>query len=51
MLITFDLDGVLMLNPFGSGVFPYVRKVISEQSGADPQDVRKAITAEAVKRQ
>ncbi|NMA62313.1 MAG: HAD-IA family hydrolase, partial [Firmicutes bacterium] len=42
---------VLMLNPFGSGVFPYVRKVISEQSGADPQDVRKAITAEAVKRQ
>lgn len=51
MLITFDLDGVLMLNPFGSGVFPYVRKFISEQSGADPQEIRKAITAEAVKRQ
>ncbi len=51
MLITFDLDGVLMLNPFGSGVFPYVRKRISEQSGSDSQEIRKAITGEAIRRQ
>lgn len=51
VLITFDLDEVLILNPFGSGVFPYVRKRISEQSGADPADVRRAIVAEARARQ
>lgn len=51
MLITFDLDEVLIQNPFGSGVFPHVRQVVSEQSGADPADVRKAILQEARQRQ
>lgn len=51
MLITFDLDEVLILNPFGSGVFPYVRQVISERSGADTAAVRRAILDEAIARQ
>lgn len=51
MLITFDLDEVLILNPFGSGVFPHVRRVISEQSGADVADIRQAIIAEFRARQ
>lgn len=51
MLITFDLDGVLMLNPFGSGVFPHVRKFIAEQSGVEQSEVRQAILEEARTRQ
>lgn len=38
LLVTFDLDGVLMVNPFGRGVFPEVRRrlapyVTHEQAG------------------
>lgn len=51
MLITFDLDGVLMLNPFGSGVFPHVRRIIAEESGANETNIRLAIVAEARGRQ
>lgn len=51
MLITFDLDGVLMLNPFGSGVFPHVRKAISEHARVEEGEVRKAILQEARARQ
>lgn len=40
-----------MLNPFGSGVFPHVRRVIAKKSGAEPKEIQKAVVAEARKRQ
>lgn len=51
MLITFDLDEVLIVNPFGSGVFPYVRRHIAKAAAVDEADVRGAILAEARRRQ
>src|SRR5690625_5205037 len=40
-----------MLNPFGSGVFPHVRRVICEASGVEEAAVRRAILDEAIARQ
>lgn len=47
MLISFDLDGVLMKNPFGKGVFPYVKKLIAQESKQEEQAVMDAIIKES----
>jgi len=58
LLITFDLDGVLQVNPFGRGVFPEVRKEIGKtlvaKEGLEPEEasrkVMKMIRDEAKRR-
>ena len=50
MLLTFDLDGVIMKNPFGSGVFPTISESIAEDVGTTPQAVRQFIVEEAKRR-
>lgn len=42
----FDLDGTLMVNPFGAVVFPAVSESIAVQVGLDPEAVMGAILAE-----
>lgn len=57
MLITFDLDGVLIKNPFREGVFPEVKKILEEQfidlNGIEPElenKIWKKIIGEHIKR-
>ncbi|MCK9526303.1 MAG: HAD family hydrolase [Limnochordia bacterium] len=47
MLLTFDLDGVVMKNPFSTGVFPEVTYRISQETGLARQDIMKSVIAEA----
>lgn len=47
MLLTFDLDGVVMKNPFSTGVFPEVTRRINEATGVPRQDIMKSIIEEA----
>lgn len=47
MLLTFDLDGVLMKNPFSTGVFPTVTKELGTVSGLSHKEVMAKILKEA----
>ncbi|HHT68693.1 MAG TPA: HAD family hydrolase [Firmicutes bacterium] len=47
MLLTFDLDGVVMKNPFSTGVFPEVTRRIGEKTGLSHQQILEPIIAEA----
>lgn len=47
MLLTFDLDGVVMKNPFSTGVFPEVTLRIHQATGVPRQDIMKSIIGEA----
>lgn len=47
MLLTFDLDGVVMKNPFSTGVFPEVTLRINQATGVPRQDIMKSIIGEA----
>lgn len=50
MLLTFDLDGVVMKNPFSTGVFPEVTRRISQATGLARQDIMTSIIEEAKSR-
>lgn len=50
MLLTFDLDGVLMKNPFSTGVFPEVTRRIGERAGLTHKEIMAEIIGEAKSR-
>lgn len=50
MLLTFDLDGVVMKNPFSTGVFPAVTGLIGQASGLSHGEIMKLIIGEAKSR-
>ena len=50
MLLTFDLDGVVMKNPFSTGVFPEVTGRIREGTGLSQKEVMGEIIGEAKSR-
>lgn len=50
MLLTFDLDGVLMKNPFSTGVFPTATKLIGQVSGLSHKEIMAEIIHEAKER-
>ena len=50
MLLTFDLDGVLMKNPFSTGVFPTVTKEFGKISGLSHKEIMAKIIQEAKER-
>lgn len=47
----FDLDGTLMLNPFGSAVWPVVTRELASATGLSPKALLHAISAENARRQ
>ena len=50
MLLTFDLDGVLMKNPFSTGVFPEVTRRLGTVSGLSHKEIMARILDEARER-
>ncbi len=50
MLLTFDLDGVVMKNPFSTGVFPAVTGLIGQATGLSHGEIMKLIIGEAKSR-
>jgi len=50
MLITLDLDGVLMKNPFSTAVFPAITKELGAGKGLSHQEVMKLIIGEVRRR-
>ncbi len=50
MLLTFDLDGVVMKNPFSTGVFPEVTRRINQATEVPRQEIMKSIIGEAKSR-
>jgi FMN phosphatase YigB (HAD superfamily) len=50
MLLTFDLDGVVMKNPFSTGVFPAITRLIGQETGLTHQEIMGAIIGEAKSR-
>lgn len=46
MLVSFDLDGVIMRNPFRDGVFPEVARELSPGFGGDVQAAMQAVVGE-----
>jgi putative hydrolase of the HAD superfamily len=47
MLLTFDLDGVVMKNPFSTGVFPEVTRRIGQETGFTHKEIMAQIIGEA----